>query len=124
MVDRKLLSRVEKLLRLAGPQSNTTEAERTSAALEAARLFNENGFLIAAKEEKEKVSRRRPAPANPPSYVGHNYQSFAPWFRSVATSDSVCVDPDCDEAIERGDDVWARENGRIEYLHFGRDCGW
>jgi hypothetical protein len=59
------IDRANKLLRLAGPKSGTTESERISAALEAARVIEENGLIVAEKIENKKSPRPHPAKAGP-----------------------------------------------------------
>lgn len=126
-VDQRTLDRVEKLLRLAAPTSGTTDYERSTAALEAARLFSEHNMTVAPPKEVKRRVRPRAAPqrraAVPSPWVNH---SPAPpgWAQSVASRDSYCVDPDCRGPIERGDPVWMRLNGlKAEYLHHDWPCG-
>jgi len=130
-IDRKINERVEKLLRLAAPSSNTSEPERVSAALEAARLFTEHNLVVQGP--KRKAFRTRPpttaATTTAPSWNtpwGAPQEPSPPgWGRSVAARDSVCADPDCQEAICRGEPVWMRMNGfKVEYIHLGAECGW
>lgn len=59
------IDRANKLLRLAGPKSGTTESERISAALEAARVIEENNLIVAEKIEQKKSPRPHPAKTSP-----------------------------------------------------------
>ena len=134
-VDPKIVSRIEKLLRLASPQSGAPEPERISACLEAARLFAENNLAITTKEEvaakaKKRTSRtptpartRSPIPYEPPPVYG--YGPRPGWQRAIAQRDATCADPDCAGYICRGDSVWARKNGdSVDYLHVDGPCMW
>lgn len=58
VVDDKVLARVERLLRLAAPSSNTTLQEREVAAVEAARLIEEHDLVLTRRERRERRSRR------------------------------------------------------------------
>ena len=125
----KTIGRVEKLLRLAAPNSGATDAERVSAALEAAKVFSENGLTVARKEAPAPKMRVR----QPPSYTAP--QSYPPqytaprrphtdWTRSVAARNTFCADVNCCGPISRGDPVWIRHVGMdVEYLHIDAPCG-
>jgi hypothetical protein len=68
----KTLQRIEKLLRLAAPGSGTSEAERTSAALEAARLFASTDAMVVDKPPPPpRQPRPRPRPHTPDGYRPH-----------------------------------------------------
>jgi len=131
-VDQKIIERIEKLLRLAAPSTNS-EHERTSAALEAARLFSEHPVMVAPKEKKRSTRSRAKPPAPPPQHqspwaptiVPQSFNQKPGWCRSVAARDSVCVDQDCGGAIYRGDPVWMRMDAfRVEYIHADGPCEW
>jgi hypothetical protein len=128
-VDQKIIDRVEKLLRLAGPATNS-EHERTSAALEAARLFNEHQLIVTTKDAKKRNARPRAKPPAPPTpwnaaVVPTDFTAKPGWCKSVAARDSVCVDPDCRQEIFKGDPVWMRMDAfRVEYIHVNGPCGW
>lgn len=117
---RKLAERVQKLLRLAAPNSNNSEHERAVAAQEAVRLIAEHGLLVTPEPPKKK-KRREPTPQ--PAYV---YQpaprSASEWADAYAPEATVCVDPDCGGSIEEGEPVWLRMKGGVilECLHV--DC--
>jgi hypothetical protein len=129
-VDPKIIDRIEKLLRLAAPSTNS-EHERTSAALEAARLFSEHPVVIAPKEKK-RSSRSRAKPSTPPpqhqspwapTIVPQDFGQRPGWCRSVAARDSVCDIEDCGGAIYRGDPVWmCMEGYRVKYIHVDGPC--
>ena len=99
----KIVERVEKLLRLAAPRSGSTEPERASAALEAAKLIDEHD-LVVSREEKR---RKREA-----SIVMKDV-----WFMSIALD--FCSCSACSELISKGDHVWTRvvRAGQAEYRH-------
>jgi len=133
-VDR-IIHRVEKLLRLAAPSSNTNEHERASAALEAAKLIQEHDLVVAAREKPKpvRVERTRRQRTAQNQSVGWGSVAARPsergfplgWSRSTAARDSVCADPQCGEIIERGEPVWIRMKGfDVEYLHINGPCGW
>lgn len=141
MADAKIIRRVENLLRLARPDANTSDHERASAALEAAKLFAEHDLVVRDKNEApvvpppRKRARPKPPPSRPQSWVVTKtvYRNGAPpdtsryeaapnpfedsrrpppgWMRSIAARDGVCADPDCRGAIERGEPVWMRGRG-------------
>lgn len=114
-VDAKILERVEKLLRLAAPASHSTEHERTSAALEAARLFSEHNLIV---QEKKKPRPRKPPRSSyysPPSTPPMSYPS---WERTRSPLETHCADPECQGDIALGEKVWLRHTGlKIECLH-------
>lgn len=122
-----VLERVDKLLRLAAPSSNTTEAERASAALEAARLISEHGLVV---REKQAPLRRAPASATPwkprapesPRTPDGDQRKYS-WTHGVASHDAYCSDPECREPIDRGAAVWMRiHNFSVQYLHYPWPC--
>jgi hypothetical protein len=106
-VDDKTLSRISKLLKLAAPSSNTTVAERESAALEAARLIAE--FDVSIGESAEIPTE--------PKHVSQNT-----WMRSVALQ--FCSCSYCNKQISRGDVVWikVRPSLDVEYRHNYAPC--
>jgi hypothetical protein len=128
-VDKKILDRVDKLLRLSAPNSNTNENERASAALEASKLIAEHDLIVKPREVRRKVTRPRaqtqqPSPWPTPVWSAQG-TSMPGWARSRAARDGVCEDPECRGLIHRGDVVWARIVGfDTQYLHLGADCGW
>jgi hypothetical protein len=129
-VDLKIIERIEKLLRLAAPSTNS-EHERTSAALEAARLFSEHPVMIAPKEKK-RSSRSRTKPSAPPpqhqspwasTFVPSAYTQKPGWCRSVAARDAACDLEECGGPIAKGDPVWmCMEGYRVKYLHVDGPC--
>jgi hypothetical protein len=127
-VDLKIIDRIEKLLRLAAPSTNS-EHERTSAALEAARLFSEYPLMIVPKEKKRSTRSRAKPPAPPqqspwaPTIVPQSFSLKPGWCRSVAARDSVCDIEDCGGPIYRGDPVWMRMDAyRVLYIHVDGPC--
>ena len=63
----KIAERIAKLLRLAAPSSGTTEGERASAALEAAKLIAEHKLVVAEPQPVEKPRQRRARPRSRPA---------------------------------------------------------
>lgn len=129
-IDVKILSRVEKLLKLAAPTSGTTEAERTSAALEAAKMIAAHNLVV---REREAARPKRPIPRQPrrsqptPQWMMRPPDPASGWVRSTAMTNGICVDPDCGEPIIRGDDVYMKLQGfSVVYVHAGGTgpCGW
>lgn len=114
--DTKTLERVQKLLRLAAPSSGTTDAERASAALEAARLIEENDVEIGGRSltPEPRLSKPRSQPAGPLYNV---------WVVSVAAHNRGCVA--CGGVISADDIVLVRVNERLEreYKHRYAPCG-
>lgn len=111
MSDEKILSRIEKLLRLAAPSSNSTEHERASAALEAAKLISEHGLGIGVRVEDEKPKSKR--------------ATKGVWALLVALQHCSCSH--CWKVISPGDHVWLRvveRNGgnHVEYRHNYAPC--
>lgn len=150
-VDRKILERIEKLLRMAGPKSGATEHEKLSAATEALRLFNEHDLVVRERERptKRRAQRQRqpasvpmsnvyeqpPPPAGySPDFAGGEYPSStsrqmpgSEWLKWEAPLDTTCALPGCGEPIYKGDPVWARvRGGVIECIHADRtgSCEW
>lgn len=140
-VDPKIVARIEKLLRLAAPTSGTTEPERQSAALEAAKLFAQHDLCVKPREPvKKRASQPRQPyaaaaapivwpPSPPPSqYRRDPFQvrmDGSDWMEGFAARDAVCVDQDCVVMVRRGDPVWMRLKGdHVEYLHRHGPCGW
>ena len=138
-VDKKILDRVEKLLRLAAPSSGTTDAERASAALEVAKLVSEHGLEVVKQEAPKRDGGRprtpRPGAYPPPPWPTGSRSSGAyppprppappGWAQSVAARDAACADPTCRGPIARGEPVWMRMNAfYVEYVHRDGACGW
>ena len=152
-VDRKILERIEKLLRMAGPASGATEHEKQSAATEALKLFNEHDLVVRERERpkrRKQPQQTRQATSTPMSTVyeqppppsGYNpyfagaypMTRTAPrqmpgseWVKSKAPYDTVCLAPDCGEPILQGEPVWARVvDDDIECMHADRtgSCEW
>lgn len=106
MSDPKVLERIAKLLRLAAPVSGTSEAERASAALEAARLIHEHGVAIAHAEEK-------------PSKRGK--VSSGAWVKTQSLDHCSCSY--CGQLISPRDVVWLRiVNDQREFRHNAGPC--
>ena len=115
----RAVERVEKLLRLASPSSGTTDAERTLAALEAAKLFAEHDLVVSTKAAKEissfkartrkrqEVAKPRSRPASPrpktasvgePDWVDPNWHEVL-----IDAAYEVCAV--CDKDVYRGEDA-------------------
>lgn len=107
MASEKVLDRVEKLLRLAAPSSNSTEHERASAALKAAELIEEHGLTF---REPSKKSEHR-------ATVARNV-----WILTVAIQYTSCSH--CGGKISRADVVWRRvlPDLTIEHRHNCKPC--
>jgi hypothetical protein len=106
----KILKRIENLLRLAAPTSNTTEAERSNAALEAARLIQEHA-----------VSVRPEDPPAPPKRSQGGVVHGA-WVLTQALQWCNCSH--CNNKISQGDIVWVRvlSVARVDYRHNCKPC--
>lgn len=119
LAEQKTIERVEKLLRLAAPSSGTSEAERSSAALEAARLFSENNLSV--REPKVKRQRIRTSSVTVTRTTPQQYRQGPPppyWKQSIAARDAACADAECQGPISRGDPVYMRITVfDVEYLH-------
>lgn len=125
--DKRILERVNKLLRLAGPSSGTTEAERVSAALAAADLVEKHNLTVIEAEPVSRASMRAPqkrAPSSSSAYAPIRRRPSPPQFRmSIAARSGVCME--CDEPIEENSKVWFRlRNLQPEYIHADGRCGW
>lgn len=99
---------IDKLLRLAAPTSGTTEEERSSAALEAARLIQEHGVTFTKAAE-------------PPAREVRTISPHA-WVLSVALHPCGCTF--CQKLISRGDIVWVRvaPSLYVEHRHNADPC--
>lgn len=119
-IDRRVIERVEKLLRLAAPTSGTTEHERISAALAAAKLFSENNLSVQESvTAKPKISRARRPNVRPRPESGQP-PGFYP---SIASRDADCYD--CGRQIAAGSAAWERRVAfGNQYIHMRGDCGW
>jgi len=123
MTSDKALSTVEKLVRVAAPNSGATEHERTSAATHACKLIVEHNLVITTRE-KQNASRgprmsdlvnivMRTAAARQPN--------ISPYRKAIAAEDCECGIDTCDSPIFQGETVWRRTKGdEIEYVH--ADC--
>lgn len=139
--DKQIVDRVEKLLRLAAPSMNTSESERSSAALAAASLIAEHGLVVVSKDTIAQAATQTSSPSAPPrrkkrrehpgygppststawgrvvsTPSGPTWQTAQPgpppgWTRSIAARPSCCADPDCEGEIDRGEPVWMRIRG-------------
>ncbi len=106
--DPKVLDRIEKLLRLAAPTSGTTEAERSSAALELVRLMSEHNVSVRGEEAAPPPRRRAPVSRNV-------------WMPSRALQHCSCSY--CTKLIAPGDIIWIRVTGhRVENRHNYTPC--
>lgn len=111
----KVISTVEKLLRLAAPSSGAPEPERESAALEAARLISEHELEVVEPEPEKKRRRRE---------VEDEEVRVRPsaWVLSVALDWCGCAH--CLGLIAPRDVVWLRViPGRgLEHRHNYGEC--
>ncbi len=107
---------IKKLLRLAAPSSGTTEAERASAALEAARLIAEDNVQIGS------TPTSKPVPPTPPQPRSSG-PLYNVWVLSVASRHCGCSV--CGKLISADDTVWVRVNAKLEreYKHRHGACG-
>lgn len=111
-VDSRLLDRIDKLMKLAAPDSGTTDHERTSAALEAARLYAEHGVTLSDRQRDDKRPHRRDKDKV------HEHA----WVLSIALQHAGCSA--CGGKISRADAVFirVRTDMTLEYLHNMRPC--
>lgn len=140
-VDEKILSRVQRLLALAAPDSGATQYERESAAIEAVRLITTHKIPVGQPERivyRDRTSaqsrRREPPPPGPTTmrtpfgaeyHVRYHPMASRDWRRGVASRKATCADENCNGTIQPGERVWERERGgQIEYLHADGPCRW
>jgi hypothetical protein len=109
--DEKTLERIAKLLRLAAPSSGTTDAERESAALEVARLFEEHDIDLGAAVSRPRVQQEAPRKVSPHA-----------WVLTIALQ--YCNCEFCNTPISRGDAAWVRvmPGARVLYRHNYSPC--
>lgn len=138
------VDRANKLLRLAGPKSGAAEAERTTAALEAARLIEEHG-LVAAERVEQKKAQRPQAPKqgtrqgadwakSQPAWGGEPDGFFTrtrprqsrpsggpvgnlDWNELITPSSCICAA--CGQVIDAGDRAW---RSSIGWRHYDITC--
>jgi len=108
MSNDRILDRIEKLRRLAAASSNSTEAERASAALEMVRLMEEHDVAVKREHEAEEEKKKR---------VAKNV-----WVLSVALHHVSCSH--CCKVIAPRDIIWIRvmPDNRVEYRHKYKPC--
>lgn len=119
------LKRIENLLRLAAPASGTSEHERASAALEAARLIAEHDLTVVPKETvKVPIRRERTRTKTTSTPHGRRYPG-PPWYYCNLGCDVNAHCDACGGHIERGA-VWMRSDGpRAIFRHAGNGpCPW
>lgn len=106
MTSEKVIERIGKLLRLAAPSSGTTVAERSAAALEAAKLIDEHGVAMQATKGKSEGRRA----------VAHGV-----WVLTQAIDRCACSA--CGNLISPRDIVWIRVvNLEREFRHNAGHC--
>jgi len=108
VVDDKILARVERLLRLAAPSSNTTLQEREVAAVEAARLIEEHDLVLTRRERRGRASREREREAS-----GRRPRAAASdenWSLRRVQQHTHCSF--CSGLISPGDVVWFNSTSR------------
>lgn len=111
-VDRKVIDRIEKLIRLASPSSGTTDEERSVAALEATKLIDKYDLTIIPREHKTEIPRKR----KPKGDVHPGG-----WVKTRAVNHTICCN--CHKLISPGDTIWARVHGtHVEFFHNYRPC--
>ncbi len=124
MTPERALSTVQKLLRVAAPNSGASENERTGAALRAAALIAEHNFTVGVVEPARR--ERTPEPRGPRmsdivNAVINTVSRPTAFRRSVAAYNTVCGVETCTLPIFEGESVWRRhKNGEVEYVH--ADC--
>ena len=141
MADHDIGVRIAKLLRLASPKSGSTEPERASAALEAAKLFGDHDLLIipAPPPKPKRFRRDQPPPSSYQQQQQHHQarhgivvepvfrgpHSRSDW-RSVIVPSIPGIDltvhcAACDGIIEPGEEAWfSNLHGR--YRHANITC--
>lgn len=102
VVDDKILARVERLLRLAAPSSNTTLQEREVAAVEAAKLIEEHDLVVTRREARRTRSARYEREASYPRKP--SVTSEGEWILQTIHRHSHCSA--CNGLIAPGDVVW------------------
>lgn len=115
----KVLSTVEKLLRLAAPTSGAPQPERESAALEAARLISENNLVVREPDKR----RRRRSPMDDFMHGDEVEIRTSAWVLNVANDHCSCSA--CAGLIAPRDIVWIRviPGVGVEYRHKYAPCG-
>lgn len=109
MADPKILRRIDDLLRLAAPASGTTDHERASAALEAARLVAEHELTFLDSESVRERARRETS-------VRHGV-----WVLTIILQHCSCEA--CHTNISPQDHAWVRiVNGSARFRHNYGDC--
>lgn len=111
--NKKIVDRVEKLIRLAN--STTFDNERNTAAVEAVKLLHENKISIGKKQDnpKEIAPRRRsravrrPEPPQPPPPLTY----YPTWIDVRAQSDETCSL--CGQMIPEGVSCFTDGKGRF-----------
>lgn len=108
MATDKIIRRVENLLRLAAPSSNSTYGERANAAIEAARLIEEHGISLATEKKPDEKKKVRVA--------------TGVWVLSRALQ--YCSCNYCNKLISRGDIVYicVVNPGDVRYRHNMHPC--
>jgi len=102
----RAIERAQKLLRLAAPDSGTTDAERSNAALLAAKLIAEHKLVVAAAPEP--IFKKRRSPKQPQARATTTWARWsAPAVPSVDWTE-VRVPQRCDCAV-CGNTLWAGE---------------
>lgn len=135
--------RALKLLRLAAPNSGTTDAERTSAALEAAKIIAESHLTVVAgdlpktrEDDALAVARaysraaaraaaeagfykttRRPTPSRKEPRSPNGYTG-ANWDQVKARNFCLCVA--CGGSIFTGDEAWY--DPHVGFRHYDITC--
>lgn len=103
-LDEKIRDRIEKLLHLAAPSSGTTDAERASAAIEAARLIQEHA--VTFRTEQPKPER------------GHKIMRNA-WVLTKSLDRHGCAF--CGKLISPNDIIWVRVL-RVDHIEYRHNC--
>jgi len=119
----RAVERVQKLLRLAAPGNGTTEAERTNAALEVAKIIAEHGLSVAVPPPVVKKRRKPPSAQQqhwpPPRVWVQPYRpSGSDWVEVEVYTRCTCVV--CGSLLGVGESAWfAPDHG---YRHYDITC--
>lgn len=112
MASKKIIKRVEDLIRLAN--STTFEGEKETAAIEAVRLIGEHKIQIGEESnETREISTRRKTPRATPAPPVRPPIVYSSWCSGFAERDEICAL--CGGIIRAGWEYVAADDGR--FLH-------
>lgn len=114
-VDKKIIDRLENLLRLASPESGTTDHEREVAALEIVRLMVKHSIGFGEAPERQTSSRGA-------NGGGASRVSSHAWVLSKALQHCSCSN--CFSRISPGDIIWIRvmADRTVQFRHDYGPC--